>query len=490
MWILTVRSPSGEPREFILKPGKTGIGRNPDTGLFVPDRSASRAHAEIVYDSGTEVATIRDLDSTNGTYVNRERLTEPRRLRPNDMIRIGEHVISVVYRSGDGKSTSPFAGTRVLTRDLLLESLDQHAVLMYEVARQLNTVMDVETALRDVSSLMRKSMGADKCEVILAGQFDRLQELGFPTTIAQPVIEQKATVVISEMPIDSGAAMGQSALLLRVRSVLCVPVLSGQDLLGLIYMYKTNPEARPFDQRDLQLAVAISHQAALTIQRTQLLERFRKEQTTREFLQRFLSPKEADLLVQDYLDTGRLPGLTEQRLTVLFADIQDSTGLAEHAGARRFGEILSHYYQNVTEIVFKHSGLLDKYTGDGVMAVFGMSGSQEDSEGRAVRAGLDILARLEVINRSQDEQIEIGVAVNTGLVMAGYVGTAERVEFTVLGDPVNVAYRLEAHARPNRLFVGPATTAAVAGRFNLRRVGPVEAKGRTKPIQAHEVLRE
>ncbi|MBI3243020.1 MAG: FHA domain-containing protein [Chloroflexi bacterium] len=489
MWTLIIRSSSGQPKEYILKPGRNVVGRNPDTGVFVPDRSASRAHAEITYDPQTEVVTLRDLDSTNGTYLNRERLTEQRTLRPNDVVRIGEHVISVVYRS-DNKSTSPFAGTRELTRDVLLESLDQHAVLMYEVARQLNTVLDMETALRDISKLMQTSMGADKCEVILAAQFDHLHELGFPTTIAQTVINQKATVVIPEMPAEAEAGMGQSAMLLRVRSVLCVPVISGPELLGLIYMYKTSPEARPFDQRDLQLAVAISHQAALTIQRAQYMQYVQKEQSIRQFLQRFLSPPEAEFLVQDYVHTGHLPGLTEQRLTVLFADLKDSTRLAERAGARRFGEILSRYYQDVTETIFKHGGLLDKYMGDGVMAVFGMTGSEDEPEARAVRAGLDVLDRLDAINQSQTEQIEIGVAINTGLVMAGYVGTTERVEFTVLGDPVNVAYRLESHARPNRLFIGPATTAAVAGQFNLRRLGPVEAKGRTKPIQVHEVLRE
>jgi adenylate cyclase len=133
--------------------------------------------------------------------------------------------------------------------------------------------------------------------------------------------------------------------------------------------------------------------------------------------------------------------------------------------------------------------MLDKYLGDGLMAVFGMTQAQLEPEVSAVRAGLEMLDKLDDINRSHSDRIEIGVGVNTGMVMAGYVGTDERVEFTVLGDAVNVAFRLEALARPNRLVIGPGTTGAITGRFNLQRVGAVDLKGRQQPVQAHEVLR-
>lgn len=490
MWILVTRSPTGEPHEYPVKPGRNMIGRSRETGVFVPDRSASRAHAELEYDPTADTILARDLGSTNGTYVNRERITEPRRLRHGDVIRIGEYTITLIHRDTNPvTSDKPLLGTQPLTRDYLLESLDQHAILMYEAARQLNTVIDVDTALHEVSSLMQVSMGAAKCEVILADQFDRLAERGFPTSIARPVIEERAAVLMPEVPDDS-PLVGQSAVLLRVRSALCVPVMSGDELLGLIYMYKTSPEARPFDDADMRLATAISHQAALTIQRAQLLEKLRLEERTRQFLQRFLSPPEAEFILHDYRLTGRLPGLTEQKLTVLFADLRGSTSLAERAGAAHFGEMLSRYYQDMTQIVFTHGGMLDKYMGDGVMAVFGLTRSQSDAEERAVRAGLAILDWVDDFNRSETDPIEIGVAINSGTVMAGYVGTEQRVEFTVLGDSVNVAYRLEDHARPNRLLIGPATAGAVAGKFHLNRLGPLDLRGRTKPIQAHEVLRE
>jgi len=260
--------------------------------------------------------------------------------------------------------------------------------------------------------------------------------------------------------------------------------------LGLIYAYKNTPDALPFNDTDLRLAVAISHQAALTIQRVLLLERYQKEQEARILLQRFLSPPEAESIMKEYVQSGELPGLTEQRLTVLVIDIVDSTSLAERIGAKQFGELLSDWYQQMTTIIFQHGGVLDKYIGDGLMAVFGMNATYPLPEADAIRAGLEMLQSITAMNETRDEILSVGVAVNSGMVVAGYVGTDERVEFTVLGDAVNVAFRLEPLARPNRLVVGPGTAAAVTGLFEMQRVGAIELKGRTKPVQAHEVLRE
>jgi adenylate cyclase len=281
---------------------------------------------------------------------------------------------------------------------------------------------------------------------------------------------------------------------MRIRSAMCVPVMSGEKVLALIYVYKTRPLARPFDQSDLQLAVAISHQAALTIQRTRLLEHVRKEQRIRQLLQRFLSPPEAEYLLQDYLKTGSLPALSEKFVTVVFVDLNDSTGLAERIGAKRFSEILSRYYQQMTDVVFERGGLLNKYLGDGIMAIFGVTSQQPDPENQAVLACLDMLQRMESIRMVENENVEMGIGINSGTTMAGYVGTDERVEFTVLGDAVNVSSRLQALARPNRILIGPTTQERIAesaegNGYRLQPIGSVEVKGRLQAVEAYEVLR-
>jgi adenylate cyclase len=491
MWTVLVRVPQQEPVEYNLKPGQNRVGRNLENEIPILDLSASRLHAAINFDAGSNKVSLLDLGSTNGTYVNRERVTAVRRLQHNDTIRIGGSTLELTELE-TGEIPKDATGTHRYTRELVLESLDQQAVLLYEVARKLNTVLDIDSALREVSTLMKQAMGADRCELILAEDFGRLPELQFPTTIAEAAIRQRSAVVVRDLGSDQLGKRSGSSMLLRIQSVLCVPVMTGEEVLGLVYMYKTAGNARSFTQKDLQLAVAISHQAALTIQRMHLIEKVQKEQQARELFQRFLSPAEADTMIHDYLKDGYLPGLMEQEVTILFADIANSTTLAERVGARKFGEILNRYYWDLTGAVFANSGLV-KYLGDGIMAVFGMTGKTKQREDverdmmRGVQSAIAILNHIEVTDFG--EKIQIGVGVNTGKAMIGYVGTQERVEVTAVGDVSNVAFRLQAMARPNRLLVGPETAIGVAGKVPLKNLGMVELRGRTEPLQVYEVLR-
>ncbi len=490
MWILTIRSPDGEPQEYILKPGKNTTGRKLNNDVIIPDTAASRNHADIHYNPNTNEVTITDLDSTNGTFLNRNRLEGNAPLKDRDVIRIGMCMINV--QSFSVNEQGPRAremGTRPLTRELVLESFDKNAVLLYEVARQLNSVLDIAMMLHKVTELMKQSMGADECDVILSDAFDNLQAIRFPASIAELVLSQRTAIVIPDIMSEPDQKIRQSASLLRIRTALCVPVLASDDtILALIYMYKTNPQQRPFDQQDIQLAVAIGHMASLTIERVRLLEQVREEQTVRQLLQRFVAPSEVESFWQDYLRNGRLPGLVKKDVTVLFTDIVESTGLAERLGTQRFGDLLSQYYGDLTNIIFKNGGLLNKYLSDGILAIFGMAEHDPNPEIRAIRAGLEIL---ELVDNSQyptSEQFAIGVGVNTGPVMAGYIGSKDRVEFTVVGDTVNVASRLGELSKPDKLFIGPITRAAISGEFESTRMGEMEIRGRAAPIQVYQVI--
>ena len=273
MWLLTIRSPAREPYEYILEPGRNTIGRKSGNAIQILDQSASREHAEIDYDPDTNTLLIKDLGSSNGTFVNRERITAPHPLHPEDQIRIGQYVIALTVRGDETHAlvSAPLPSTtQPFTRDLLLESIDQHAILLYEVAGRLNRVIDLHLALREVSELMRLAMGADRCEVILVEHLDRLPQLGFPTSLAHEVVGQHLAVHIPDISTYPNPDLIKTAALLGVRSVLCIPVMTGDQVTAIVYAYKTQAHRRPFDRRDMQLAVAISHQAALTIERTRL----------------------------------------------------------------------------------------------------------------------------------------------------------------------------------------------------------------------------
>jgi len=360
------------------------------------------------------------------------------------------------------------AGTHLFTRELLLESLDENAVLLYEISAKLNIVLDLKTALREVTDLVKRAMGVDTCEILLAKQLKEKATTEFTDSSAKKAIETFSAEVTP--------------------TAMYVPILSGNELLGLISMHRSNPRARPFEKRDLQLAIAISHQTALTIQRMGLLAKIRREEQANQLLQRFVSPSEAEFLLKDYVKSGELPGLREQRVTVLFSDIAYSTSMAEQLGTKHFGSILNNFYQGATDIAFRHGGII-KYLGDGILMIFMQPTSDPSPEEKAVMAGRELLSQVNHTGSLDPaRRIVIGVAINSGLAMAGYVGTRERVEFVVLGDMVNVAYRMQDYARPYKIIVGPATVAAISHKYKFNRVGAIALKGRENSVQAYEVL--
>jgi adenylate cyclase len=485
MWLLTIRVPGKEPQKYTLKPGGNTIGRHPNNDIVIAEPSASRQHARIDYNRSTDTALLQDLSSTNGTYINRRRLSYTYRLQHLDMIRIGSSTINVVIRGTD-EPLDTVRGPQKFTRERLLEALDHHTVLMYQISERLNTVMNLSECLEEIANLMKRAMGADKCKVILKEQFEKMEEFGFPSTLAQSAINEKSAVVIPDMAQSDVIADSESATLLKIRSALCVPIMSENEIIGLIYMYKSRPESKPFTNTDLQVAIAISHQAALTIQRVNLLNKVQQEQSLRQMFQRFVSPQEVDYVLRDYDLHGTLPGLKERQISVLFADIADSTGLAEAMGAQDFGKMLNDYYLEITNIIFEHNGVV-RYLGDGVLSVFGMSDESVDHKSKSVNSGIAILEKMRSISNEFDQHLNLRLSIKAGRAVVGYVGTSERVEFTVLGDLVNVAKGMNPFAGPNRIIVGEEVYKAVSDQYTMKKLDSIIVKGRKGHVKIYEV---
>ncbi len=185
----------------------------------------------------------------------------------------------------------------------------------------------------------------------------------------------------------------------------------------------------------------------------------------------------------------RTTGLHEQRLSVLITDIVDSTRLASRLGSERFGELLTRFYQRVLEIVAETQGEPGGHSGDGVQAVFGRQADQMKHEARAVRAGLEILASVDQLSYELKEQIIVGVGIETGTVIAGYVDTSQQMKLAVLGETVHIAEKLESIARPNRLLIGPTTYSGIMELFATRQLGSIRVDDRSVKVDIFEVLR-
>jgi len=469
MWRLHISESDTEARWVEILAGETVIGRNSENNIVLADVSTSRHHAQLTLDAAQKQLTLRDLDSANGTYVNRQRISGQVELRPNDIIRIGQAVLYVAEETVGAAQKPQGKTTHRFTRELLLESLDEHAILLYEVARKLNTITDLPSAVQELTLLIKRTLGVDEFDLFLKSDWDPAPPPEMDTAALAAIRNQSAEVF---------------------PALMYVPVISGDEVLGLMRLAKTSPGACPFGRHDLQLAIAISHQTALTLQRMVLLTKLRQEERIHQLLHRFVPPAEADYLIKDYLRSGALPGLRQDKVTILFSDMEGSTALAEQVGVLRFSEIINRYYHEATTIVFQHGGMV-RYLGDGIMAIFEDRHPTYEhalAEERAVRAGREIIERIRAIDFGVGQRITIGVAINTGICMVGYIGSEERMEFNALGDPVNVAFRMQELARPYRLVVGPATMAAIVDKYATHRIGAVSLRGREKPVQVYEVL--
>jgi diguanylate cyclase (GGDEF)-like protein len=392
MWILTVRSPSNQPVEYFLKPGKNSLGRKPGSDILIDDEGASRVHAEIFCEG--EMVVITDQESMNGTFVNRERITKPHTLQPGDQIRIGQHEANLSLRDDKDQPNllSRLAATRPWTRELLLESVDQHAVLLYDVTNQLTRVLDLDTAVTEISKLMKVALGADTCDVILAKNFDGLGEYSLPVAVTRQAIEQRSIVVVPSLtPAAEQSQLSAPRESENRRSALCVPVFIDDEIVALIVVYKSDPGAREFDQHDVQMAVAISHQAGLTIQRVNLLKQAR--------------------ILEDWAITDSLTGLHNRRHLI-------DLGELEFQRARRYKHPLSIVMLDVDH--FKQVN--DTYghdIGDQVLKTVARSCREQ-------------LRNIDLIGRYGGDEFVI-LLIETDLLAAR--GVAERVRLYVSGVP-------------------------------------------------------
>ena len=215
----------------------------------------------------------------------------------------------------------------------------------------------------------------------------------------------------------------------------------------------------------------------------------------KEMIKRAFTRYVAREVVEEILKDPEQLALTGERreVTVLFCDIRGFTPLAERLSPEEVVSLLNEFYTLMIETTFKHDGTLDKFLGDAVMAVFGAPIAHPDHAIRAVKTALDMRNGVAELNESRVAQgkspIGIGIGLSLGEVVAGTVGTEDRMEYTVIGDSVNLAARLVANARPaGRILISQPTYERVQDLIEAKGLGPMKVKGKEEEVEVYEVL--
>jgi len=232
-----------------------------------------------------------------------------------------------------------------------------------------------------------------------------------------------------------------------------------------------------------------SHSQFTINERKKAEEKSRQETATRERFQRLLSPDLAEMVVSGALNVEK--GGTNRVATVMFVDIRGFTSMSENVHAADVLQMLNEYYEKIVDIVFAHEGTVDKYIGDAIMVIWGAPVSHDDDPARSIRAAVDIRRELVAFNRQRVDQrkkeIKIGIGINTGNVVAGYIGSSQTMSYSVVGDTVNTASRLCAAAQADQIIISEETYKKTKGLFPTEELEPLRAKGKHRPLNVYNV---
>lgn len=535
-----IEQPDVMPMTVPLQRDAVHLGRAEDNDVVLVADEVSRHHAKFIR-RGSQVI-LYDLNSLNGTYVNRQRIVE-RMLSDMDEIWLGSKC-RLVFRADPEPSPAKADEGREST---LMQGIDRIRAEMESVSSNLTLigkqsktpapvaqpppppaseqdVLMMSRAFRRLSALYRASK-------LIASDFDLPKRLAAVLDTALEALDaQRGFILLRDETADTlkvsvARAMGQdlqasspsmgiagraavdgepvlmadrerdtrfggreSIIRQQIHSAMCVPLRVEDRILGSIYV-DSRSAANTFTEQDLELFASLASQSAMAIENVRLYERMVKAEKKRANLGRFLSPAIVDEIMKE--DTVLELGGRKRTVTTLFCDVRGFTPIAERITPTELVDMLNEHFTAMTRIVFELEGTLDKYIGDEIMAVFGSPLSTPDDALRAIRAALAMQAKNAELNEQRAAEnrprFELGIGLATGEVIAGYIGSPDRMEFTVVGDKVNTARRLCSIAEAGRIVASDTTYEQVRDRVKVKPIGTVVLKGKEEPVHAYEI---
>ena len=524
----------GKSRHHLLVSGELSLGRASDNEVVLNDFSVSRRHAVLRREGDRWI--VSDQKSTNGVKVNGRYVTSGP-VEAGDVLTVGTFMLSVREAVAAPLPPSPVPGIESsatvirsledFNRDFGLDQTGPaedetvHEVsisgrraaspdargkifeILVQVARALIDARGVGEIVGKVLDLIFEYLPVDRAVVVLLDENDRPVPMMarqrargepdttdlFSHTIVETVVRERVAVLTSDALADGRFEAGQSIRIQQIRSAMCVPLWNRDRIIGALHV-DTPLRVGSFTADDLDLLTALGNFAAVSIERERLQARVEHEERVRERLSRYHSPAVVEEIVRDVV--GGVEKVRTRPVSVLFADIVGFTTLAETMEPEALSHFLGTVFTFAADAIFAEGGTLDKFIGDAVMAFFGAPIDQPDHARRAVSAAvrlLDAVGRWNVERTARGElPVAVRIGVNTGNAVVGDIGSDRRVDYTVLGNTVNVAARLEEHvAGANEIVVGEETARQAAGYAEFEPMGEFRLKGLSRGLPVWRV---
>ena len=534
---------SGEQSIDLQLGRKLVVGRAVTSDVPIYDPTISRRHAEIVLtESGVRVT---DLGSSNGTFLNGAKITEAE-AGANDVVTFGKvafrvkEVTAPVPRPQVVPTPADFASPKpgskggvvggTIVRQLPVsggvpaivvdqpegsshlkvraqsqeERREKKLSLLLEVSKELSKQQELDRLLDKVVDFTFQIMNVDRVSILLLdGKSDELipriskSRTGdasaakhVPQSIARKAVEERVAILSDNAAADE-RFKGKSILIQSVRSAMCTPLMgSDQKVLGILYVDNLTA-THSFADEDLEFLIAFGGLTAVAIENSQLSDRLRREAVVVSNFQRYFAPNLASQIAQQEGEVAL--GGTKRPVVVFFSDIRGFTPMSETMKPDEIAGLLTDYFTEMVDIVFEHSGTLDKFMGDAIMALWGAPIAHADDADRAMQCALDQLDTLEKMNAKWKESgrqpLAIGIGINFGEVFAGNIGSNRRLEYTVIGDAVNTASRLCSSAGGNEILISEPFYKELKKPPKVEALEPIQVKGKTKKVPVYRVKR-
>ena len=368
--------------------------------------------------------------------------------------------------------------------------------LSHELSREICLERDLNTLLDKILISMFRFVRADRGVIFLRDDDGTLRPgaslrrdgsaaaISVSSTIMDHVIKERATVLTHDAAMDFAGSKGKSMILHRISSAIVAPLLHDDEILGVLWL--DSESLARFQPKDMELVNSIAAQAAMFIEINILGRKVEQEIVNRERFSRLLSPNVAEKVLSGEMVVKK-GGQRVEQCTVFNSDIRGFTALSEGANPETIVEMLNDYFELMVETIFKYEGTLDKFMGDGIMALWGTPVQHRDDPIRAVDCALEQIAALEAFNgervNSQAQALSIGIGIHTGPVVAGYIGSSKALSYTVIGETANTSARLCGIAEPGQLIVSETTLQALRDQFEHEELPPAHLKNMRHPFR-------
>ncbi len=389
------------------------------------------------------------------------------------------------------------AGKELEKKTLGRETLDKYKEinLLYNISERIAASLELKEVARLIIEVARRSIKASNASVMLINEeTERLEIIAAfgkendektilmtGDGIAGTILLSGNAEIINDVLSDPRYIEGAN----NVKSMICAPLKTKDRSIGVLNMSSNEPVF--YTAADLKLLTTLASQAASAIENAILHKKKLKEERIKSNLERYVASQIVDIIMEAKGDISLDSEM--KNIAILFSDIRNFTATCESLAPKEIVGYLNEYFTQMVDVIFTHEGTVNKFVGDMIVALFGAPAHLSNNERQAVQAAIEMQKR---INSTPDswirEHFNTGIGINSGEVVVGNIGSPQHMDYTAIGDEVNIASRLQAIAKGGQILVSRNVFDTTKEFFKFNSMGKVKVKGKKRSIEPFEVL--